>query len=259
MAELIRYFFESGLIRICPPWLRRRVGSALMRGLGLQIDVETDRNVDGLELRFPDGTQPDALAFIGRERRILRGPGEDSETFAVRLRGWWDAHRTRGNPHALLRQMRAYFLSSNPVDIEEIANSGTRHVINSATGAIVLDSVAGWTGDGLYPTKWARFFIFMDLGATLFLHVPLLTESGEPLTTEDGEGILVEVAISAFGDAERELICAVPREWSAAHIDKIYLGVVGLDGWLWGFPVGTEWGDPGLVWGSSGNASSFEC
>jgi len=260
----IRLLFAVGILLISPPWLRRRIGGAIMRSLGVPIDTETDRNVDGVELRFPNALQPDALGFLGRERRILRGPGEDAATFAGRLRTWWDAHRARGGPYELLRQLRAFFLPTLSIDFTVVGNSGIRHVIDTA-GVITRDIVA-WNGDGNYPTKWARIWLLFPLDDATF-PIPLVTESGEPILTEGGEAIIVTIAIDALTPSDIELICAVPREWSAAHIDEIHIILLPPGGELWGFtadgdPVGT-WADddptPGQIWGGADEPVDILC
>lgn len=257
----IRLLFTFAMKRVSPPWLRRLVGGAIMEGIGTPVDTEVDRNVEGVELRFPGGSNgvaihPDALALIGRERRILRGPGELDGTFALRLRKWWDAHRTRGNAFALLQQMHDFFLATNNVPIQYIANSGTSVTI-AADGTFTRSIIAGWSGDGEYPLKWARFFLVFFLDSDTF-SFPLVTEGGEPILTEGGESILVTVALTALTAADIDVICSVPREWSAAHIDRIYLVLIPSGGKAWGLPVGIAWGDGGLVWGGD-DAVTFTC
>ena len=74
-----RLRFVGAILRILPPWLRRTVGGAIMKGLATPIDDEVNRDVEGVELRFPGGANglsihSEALSLLGRERRILRGP-----------------------------------------------------------------------------------------------------------------------------------------------------------------------------------------
>jgi len=83
-------------------------------------------------------------------------------------------------------------------------------------------------------------------------------ESGDPLLTEAGEPILATVSIYALTSEEIDILCAVPREWSAAHIDRIYLVLVPLDGYAWGIPESLEWGEVGKTWGG-GLTVSITC
>lgn len=141
-----------GLVRkLTPPWLQRTEGAAVMEGIAQVLDEFVhDRIVQGVKLRFP-GAPPraldeKALALIGRERRVRRGPGEDAATYAPRLRGWWDAHRTRGGPYALLEQLYAFFVGWLNVRMDVVYYSGTRRWID-ASGTITHDSIS-WSASG---------------------------------------------------------------------------------------------------------------
>lgn len=261
---LVRLLFEFAMIRVGPPWLRRTVGGAIMRSLGVPVDVEVDRNVEGVESRFPGGRDgatihPTALALIGIERRILRGPGELDETYAARLRLWWDSHRTRGSAYALLAQLHAFFEATNNVPISYVANSGTSAQVDPSGVISRIDVVTPtWSGDGEYPTKWARFFVFFELDDES-LEMALSTEGGETITTEDGEAVLVSVAIDALTQTEIDVLCSVPREWSAAHIDRIYLVLFATGSYFWGYPASLTWGGGGLTWGGGGTPVTITC
>lgn len=88
--------YTRELLDSVPPWLTRVVGEKYLRALGDEIDALVTRVSQAVRHRFPNDIDESALARIGRERRIRRGPGEDPETYATRLRGWWDMHRIRG-------------------------------------------------------------------------------------------------------------------------------------------------------------------
>lgn len=261
----MRLLFTSAIKQIAPPWLRRLVGGAVMESLAVPVETLVDRTVESLRKRFPTEDN-DALNYIGKERRILRGPGEDSETYAGRLLIWWDSHRLRGGPYALLEQMFAYFRFSLNVQIDLVNNSGqetgtpgifevNRYSV-SPTGVITRDSLT-WNGDGAAPPKWARIFLIFRLDSEFLPLSVLLTEDGEPILTEDGEEILVETSIYALSDADRAVLCAVPHEWKAAHIDKIYIALLHGVGDLWGYPEGETWSGP-ETWGED-EAVTFEC
>jgi len=252
----------SAMLRVSPPWLRRVVGGAIMKGIGTPVDTEQNRSAEGVELRFPGGgangvsIHPDALGLIGRERRILRGPGELDSVFADRLRAWWDSHLTRGGPYALLGQMHAFFLATNNVPIQYISNLGAEVTV-AADGTFTRGTVAGWLGDGAVPPSWARFFLVLYLDGDTLSFV-LTDAAGDPIFTAGGEPILVTTSIYALTAADLDLICSVPREWNAAHVDRIYIVLIPSGGIAWGLPPGTLWGDPGLTWGG-GLAVNFTC
>lgn len=246
---MARRTFKGIFRRMGPPWLSRAVGGAIREAIGEVIDDVVDKTALGVRYRFPHADRGDALGYIGRERRMLRGPAEDDETFAARLLEWWDVHRIRGGPYALLRQLQAYLAGWLDIRIDCVANSGTHHWI-ATDGTITRGTISGWTGDGEHPTKWARIFLIFHVGASE-LEFVLLNEDGEPVLTESGENILVTVSIYALSDEDRRLFCTVAKEWSAAHIDRIYIRLLPADGILWGYPPDLQWGDAGRTWGGN--------
>jgi hypothetical protein len=132
---------------ILPPWLRRKNGFRLMGALADVLDDVIDRTALAVAARFPtDVAAPDALAGIGADRRIRRGPAEGAVTYARRLRGWWDAHKRRGSPYALLGQLFAYWRDTFPMRIDAVAQSGLRHVM-AVDGSITRDEIV-WDGNG---------------------------------------------------------------------------------------------------------------
>lgn len=135
------------LLRSVPPWLQRTHGARLLGGIGDVIDVLVQRALEAVTLRFPRASETTALPYIGRDRRIRRGPAEPASTYAVRLRSWWGDHQTRGGPHVLLRQLHAYLLGFAPGRIDLVYQSGTRFLCDEATGAITRSDIT-WGGDG---------------------------------------------------------------------------------------------------------------
>lgn len=264
MAE--RRSFVAAMVQVSPPWLRRTFGKRLMESLGVPVDEHVDRAVAGVKARFPNPDDPEALAVIGNERRIRRGPGETAETYAKRLRNWWDDHRTRGGPYALLRQLHLFWDATLNVPIECVYHSGTRRSVD-ADGVITRDAIT-WDADG--TAQWSQFWLFFRLDPST-----LVTELGDVLVTETGAvivtagysigGIVTEggheivtegglyLASGDLDDFEDETFRAVPREWSAAHILRITIVILYGTGRLWNYPqpvpTWTAWGASGATWG----------
>lgn len=244
---MARLAFVTGLVRTMPPWLRRTRGLRLLEAIGEQIDDVIDRTAEGVRLRFPHHLTPDpgALALTGRERRIRRGPAETAATYAKRIRTWWDAHRTRGGPYALLGQLYAYTVDWLNVPIDVVYYSGMRRAMDVA-GVITRDAIT-WGADA--SGHWARFWVFFYVtdplpGESRYL----TTEAGDYLVTEDGDYLLATSAIApdALTSFEEEIFKAIPREWSAAHIDKISIVLLWDARRLWNYPqpvpTWTAWG-----------------
>lgn len=218
-----------------------------MGGMGDAIEFAMTRLREGVAARFPTGNRPDALAPIGRERRIRRGPGEDSFTYAARLRTWLDSHRTRGNTYSLLTQIYDYFRVSLGVPIDVVGNSGVRHML-SPTGEITRKAIV-WNGDG-DPTRWARLFVMINLPDATF-PVPILQENGEPALDVSGNPTFTSVALDSLSDFERAIICAVPKEWTAAHIETTKVVLLFPGARLWGYESQDAAGADGVpTWGA---------
>jgi hypothetical protein len=203
-----RVLYERELLRIVPPWLRRTVGGAIMKALGMCVDSLIDRAVAGVALRFPN-SDADALAIMGRERRIVRGPVESADAYALRVQGWLDAHQRRGGVYALLRQWHAYNVGDRRL-ITVVYQSGTTYRLY-ASGDILRANEA-W--DVPPDAGWARAWC-------------LVSYASDP------------TPISAAQDAQ---IMSVPRLWSAAHMAPLRVYVVWPGARLWGYPA------PPLTW-----------
>lgn len=163
---MARVPYTSAIRRVVPPWLQRLVGARVLESLAAQADAAVEQLVDGVLLRFPGVTtpiDPGALALIGSERRIRRGPSEDAATYARRLRGWWDAHRTRGGPYALLGQLRAFFFDWLPVRMDVVYYSGTRRWMDE-DGVITRDAIE-WTASGKEEGEAFGFAANVETGA----------------------------------------------------------------------------------------------
>lgn len=232
--------FERTIKRLCPPWLQRTVGVALMGAIGAELDGLLDRVDEGVRLRFPDALadHAEALARIGRERRIRRGPGENATTYASRLLPWWDEHRVRGGPYALLRQLHAFFLARLNVRMDVVYHSGTRRWADEA-GTITRDAVT-WDADG--SDDWSQFWLFFYVGES----DTLVTLDGDTLVTLGGDGLVTLGGAAGLGSDEEEILSAIPREWSAAHILRITIVLLYGTARLWNYPqpvpTWAEWG-----------------
>lgn len=244
-------FFESQIKRISPPWLARRVGGAVMRAIGAAIDTQASRAADGVRARFPGVGPDDALSYVGSDRVIVRGPAEPAGTYADRLQIWWDSHRTRGGPYALLGQLFAFWRSTLNVPIDLVYQTGRRYQMDTS-GAIVRDDLTWSTGlyfDGV--PEWSRIWLFFYVTE---LVEPLVDEFGAPIVDEHGDPITVDLLLGdTLPDEWVETFSVVPRQWSAAHVRRTTIVLLKPGGFVWGYPRPMrKWGD-GWKWGTPAN------
>lgn len=164
--------------KFSPPWLQTGNAEKIIYAMSMQVDAVANALDAAIKIRYPNLYSAESLPLIGRQRRIRRGPNESAEAYGMRLRRWLDDHRRRGGPHALLEQLRAYFLPIKfPMHL--IYRSGARYVMGE-DGAIERDVISSEQ----FP-QWARWWLLLysdDLAVT---------------------------------DAE---LAAVPQEWIAAHM-----------------------------------------
>lgn len=197
--------FRDLVRQIAPPWLQTGYAERFLYAATVQVDALGEALNAGVKLRFPNIYSGESLPLIGRERRIRRGLSEADATYAARLRRWLQDHQRRGGPHAMLAQLRAYFLPLTfPMHL--LYRSGGRYVQDPA-GTVTRDVVP------VVPqSQWARWVLLMysdDLGA---------------LTAE--------------------ALAVIPREWIAAHcIGEVI--VVPAGGELWDYPPERPWDESG--------------
>jgi hypothetical protein len=247
---MARLLFKSAMLQISPPWLRRVVGAKLMESLGEEADDLLDRFVSGVKLRFPtDDADPDALARIGRERRIRRGPGELGQTYARRVRTWWDDHRTRGGAFAMLRQLYAFWRDSLNPRMDVVYHSGTRRWVDS-DGVITRDAITWSAPPNGDPAAWANIWVFYHLGDAITETFVLTTDDGDPLVTDEGDELvaLVTSEDGTISDELAEQFLCIPREWSAAHIQRVTVVLLYGSAELWDYP------QPVHTWDEVGHA-----
>lgn len=233
--------FARGLFERMPPWFRRTRGGAFVLGLGDQLDVLAQQAADAVKHRFPVATSDaDALALLGAERRILRGPREDAATYASRLLTWWDDHRGRGGPYALARQIWGYWRTSINPPFEIVYTSGRRFSV-STSGVVTRDDIS-WSA----PAAWAQYWIFFHLTG---LTTTFVDELGDVVVTDTGATLVFDTLTGgAVTEEEAAQFTTVPREWSPAHVQRVNVVLL----------YGTGWylGQPGVVLGDGHSLSA---
>lgn len=153
-------FFEL-FQEITPSWLHDGEGGGVLASLALMKDDFKARAKLALMTRFPSYAVDDAaLAAIGRDRKIIRGINEPAASYAARLVQAPDDHRTRGNPFALLKQLRGYLQA--PCVVRTVDRRGNWYSIDADGNHSASINTANWDWDGLPASpQWGRYWVII--------------------------------------------------------------------------------------------------
>lgn len=154
-----------GLFRkLVPSWAQDDAeGAPVLYSLGLLCDAVLEHAWHALIARFPHHAPSDAVSLIARDRKLVQGIDETQAAFADRLVTWLDEHRVRGNPYALMRQLRGYCNAA--VRVRTVDRRGNWYTIEADgtygyRGPAENPSTAfGWDWDGGALDRWARFWV----------------------------------------------------------------------------------------------------
>lgn len=154
------YPFRRQWTDVVPTWLHGAEAVRLGYVLGLMIDASLDAVLQSMRHRLPGyiSLDPLALQLLGRDRGLITGGLETTESYAVRLRSWLEAHRHRGSSRELLRQLRAIH-GAEQIAVQVIARSGLR-ISMLENGEYARDEVVGWSPDDA-PDHWARVWVII--------------------------------------------------------------------------------------------------
>lgn len=225
--------FRDSLRKLTPRWLQGANSSRLLYAMGVQMDALGDGCVEAVRLRFPGRAPPEALPYMGRDRRIQRGLTETDTTYEARLRDWLRAHRYRGGPYEMLAQIHAYY-APDAFPVQLVYRSGRRYSMDSS-GVVTVDTIAFDVDD--MPLKWARFWLFFEWPDSIEAD-GVWDDSG---TWDDGGAW-----DSSLTPEQVASIRLVPREWSATHA-RGEIVLQSDDRELWDYPADT-WDAAGSTW-----------
>lgn len=218
---------RDAIFRDAPRWLRAFIGQRLNYAGALVQDAITEAATLGARARFPLGgalSVAGALEALGRERRIPRAPWMTDEQYAAKLPGWLDAHRTRGNPYAMLEQLRTRYADA-PFPIELVyLGSGKRYTLPMDGSPITTDTVT------LPATsKWCRWMLVYQLPDL----IPRDGAWDSPGVWDDGGVWDLEWSEDVLEDWLR-----IPADWNAAHSTGFLALLDPITSDLYNFPGG---------------------
>jgi hypothetical protein len=151
--------FRTAFYKFLPWWLTEDEGEKVWFSLGLIVDAFLERLRQGALARFPEYCPPDALKYHGRDRKIVRGIQETDAAFAERLIRWLDDHKVRGNPYALMEQLRAY--CGGNIMVRTVDRRGNWFTIAADGTKSAVLKTGNWDWDDGGTERWARFWVII--------------------------------------------------------------------------------------------------
>ena len=106
---------REGIARWVPTWLREdpdddepNTGFRILYAFGLLLDAAVQTTLEGVRASLPSLADPSALPYIGRDRRIPRGPYQTPAQYAAALAEWLNLWHRAGGTYTLARALQLY-------------------------------------------------------------------------------------------------------------------------------------------------------
>jgi hypothetical protein len=215
---------------LAPGWLQDPAGLAFLGALGARKDALVALAKEAVKARLPTFAPDDALAEIGRDRDIERGPGEPDASYRARLRIAHDTWRWAGTAYGILLEL--YNAGYTPISGRVVIQTqkGKQHelradfdpTVHGPDGVVTTD--LGTVHLGGSPELWSQF-------AVLFVN-PIPARWTPTVPADGGE--------------EVERIRRIIRSRKPAHARCVRLTVS--PGTTWGLNM--TWGS--FTWGGGG-------
>ncbi len=205
--------------RISPTFMLGPTAKRIRYAINSVCDAIVEMAGIGVKARFPEKAPEDALAIIGRDRRIMRGFAESSVSYRARLLRWLDDWRIAGSPFAIMGQIAGYILP-NAFRMRVVYTSApsggtalwyTREA--DASKAYVTTTPTNWDWDGV-TSGWYRFWV------VLYSHAGPWTATGIWGGSERWGDTTGTWGLSASND-EVQSIRQIVNDWKPAHATGI--------------------------------------
>jgi len=207
--------FRHSILAISPPWLTARVAGGIQYTIGTAIDAIGDWMIYGTQARFPGIGTPEALGYIGNDRLIDRGPAEEDDTYAVRLREAVETWKGAGNAFTLIKQLATFFLPDDPPPMRLVSNGAVWHELSGGVVTKTIVSPSNWIwGSHTAEPRWWRGWIIID--STLGPWVPDVWGDYNPDATDAwwGDGGMWG---SDMSEVEILTLLKIIRKWKSAN------------------------------------------
>lgn len=151
---------------LAPRWLTEGEGELVGYSLDVMADAFVERVRLGLMARLPQNdptgatTAPeDALAALGRDRRVVRGINETAQSYAARLLKWLDDRKAAGTAYSLMQKLAEY---TGPLPKFRVVDARGNWYTREPSGAMsyVLKR-ANWNWDNAAASRWSRFWVIV--------------------------------------------------------------------------------------------------
>jgi hypothetical protein len=206
MASRFRRVFRF----LMPSWLTTGEGERVHFALGIVIDAFAERWRQGVLASFPEYAPPDALAAIGRDRKLIRGIDEPDDAYAARLVGWLSKHRLRGNPFALLEQVQTYLQAAVRVRTVDVRGNWYTREFDGTESAEL--AAGNWDWDSRDASRWSSFWLIIyPAGATDPWSITSGTLANGPWGNNLGDGSLT-IGTTALAEHVSK-IRTIIRDW----------------------------------------------
>ncbi len=219
--------YVDWLPRLVPTWLQGEWGGKWLTAVSAELDEITDELIQARKVSMPGAVSTtvaaaQALAEIGDERQLERGPTETDAQYGERLRLAWDVFPRMGAHGALLGQLDiAGFDRPNLYVIQRSGRRSTR----TGGGATTFTDGPIWTWSGKPPEAYAEFGL-------------LFTAAQPSITWSSGAG---------FSEAAAKLN-RLAWKWRPGKADFMGTTII-VSGATWGWPTTRTWGS--FNWGGS--------
>lgn len=147
------------LPKLVPWWLSTGEGGIVLESIGRLLNGFAEKMRYGLLVGYPSYAPEDALAEIGRDRKIIRGINEPADAYAARCQRYLTDHRVRGNPWALMDQLRAYCQCE--VRIRTVDRSGNWYCLDRDGSRTSNIDTANWNWDSMAASSFSRFWVII--------------------------------------------------------------------------------------------------
>jgi len=209
--------FRETLRRYLPPWLSDRPGKTVafryLYGIVSVLDAGAEVLVQGIQARFPGLGTPTALPYIGRDRRIIRGPEQTDAAYAAELVRWLDYWRAAGNAYVLALALQTFLFPGAP-RVRIVTRSGVWYTLEP-DGELTWHRAQpnNWDWDSqTHPERavnWSEFWVIV--------YPPHWDDAGDwgggdGQTWGAGKAFGLDVATGTV-----EIIKRLVRQWKGAH------------------------------------------